>query len=582
MFESFSQTMDRIKHYADIGDIKKSSEQAEEVIQSNPESPEGYLLLAYHYLKLKQKEDVLHWISEALQREPEQEVVLEIAAIFYQEIELDEAKRKEHIQNGLRLFPENYFFHIQYAQLNKSVDTKQALNSYQEAIRLNPFNDDYLGEYAVYLYQLRKWKEAEQYEQLALQANPENTTNVLNFAWLAYQRKKYKRAQLLIEQAMRLEPNNQIVRENYKKIHPTKNVFIRAKLEINEFLFKLFGYPSNFIWRLFAKKVPLVLLAVVVIGTILTGLYALLGKNLFILLGCYFLLLFTSSKITKSMLKTAGLTDAEEVLMKKETKSVQQTALMEMKKELFKTKRHTTVNQDKMLSEELELQLSKIWNSDDISVIKEKTESKAKTSNETAPITNEKHSIEWPKEYSSRWPVYIMLFGMILSFMVRHVPNMMDEANQPKPLPKEQKQAIEVFQEDQELEKDKSIVQDNLPAVTQFIQIIKDGKLADSNIMSGVVSDNYQLVIQENINHPLLKQLADAKIEKVSTILTSSYFLLVNEQKNSRAVIEVKFGRLTHLYGENWSQSVEEKEDYQKWLALIERNGKDMEAMTGK
>jgi tetratricopeptide (TPR) repeat protein len=579
-----------IELYVKKGEIEKSKEQAAELIRQYPESPYGYLLMSYHYLQLQQIEEVNKWCREALQRGPEEEAILESAATIYQSINFDKETRIEIVENGLRLYPANGFFHAQYAQLNEH-NTEQALASYKEAIRLNPYNAEYLADYAIYLYQLDKRKDGEQYEQLALQANPENSKNLLNFAWISYQHKKYKKAQLLIDEAMRLDPYNQTTRHYYKKIYVIKHPFIKAKKEINLFLYKCWTYPTIKIYKLFAEKVNWTLLCLIVLALELLGLSLLLGKNLFFLFGIYILLLYISHKVEKSMLKAAGLTDAEETSMKKETKVTQKAALKEMKKGLGTSSFDTRVQQEQLAANDLEEQLSKIWGSNDISQIRKQTEAKGTAVKEETPqetrntkekIEKEKEikPIEWPKESNSKWPIFMMIFGIFISIMVRHVPNMIEDSNRPKPLPIEEKQAVVAFQENQKLEQDKSIVEGNMPAITQFLQALQEGN--STNTMSLFISNNYERVIQENIDHPLLNQLANAKIEKVSTILTSSYFLIVNEQENVKAVAEVQFGQMTHLYAENWSQSVEDKENYNKWLTHIEENGMEIESKEGQ
>lgn len=574
MEESFLSKVDLIKSYIKNGEIDLSRRQAEEVIGNLPEDYPGYLLMAYHYYTLKQPDDVVIWINEALRRAPEDEDVLTLAILMYDDLKVEEAKRKELIEIGLRLFPQSHYLHSKYALL-PSITLEQGLASLQEAIRLSPQNEEYLRYYSMAMFNIENWEEQEKYEQLALQANPENTKNLLEFAWAAYERKKYKKAQMLIEEAMRLDPNDPTIREYYKKIYPTKNGFIRAKREITLLLTKIWAAPVQFIWKFTEDKISFRLLAVIVFLLELAGSYALLRNNLFIIMGVFFLILFICSKIAKSMLKKAGFTESEEAAMQKKTKATQKTALKEMRKELAKNQEQPIQTQAALSANELEEKLSQIWGSADIDAIKEKTVVKDIAPQPVPAVQLEETTVDWPKEYK-KWPAYCLMLGIVLSSMVRFIPSMIDDYNRPKPVSQEMKESINIVQEQQEQDKDMEIIGKNTPAVTQFTQSLKDDSLAAT--MGQFVSTNYVSTLQENINDPLLQQLANARIDKVTNQklgLAISYFLLVNEEENVKAIVQAAGGKITHLYSDTWSQSTEEQEDYQKLLDQFEVDGRD-------
>lgn len=574
MEESLLSKVDLIKSYIQNGEMDQSRKQAEDVIRNQPEDYPGYVLMAYHYYLLKQPDDVVIWINEALRRAPEDEDVLTLAVMIYDDLQIEESKRKELIEIGLRLFPQSHELHAQYALL-RSITREQGLAALQEAIRLSPQNEEYLRYYSFAMLNIGNMEEAEKYERLALQANPENTDNLLEFAWAAYERKKYKKAQMLIEEAMRLQPNDLTIREYYKKIYPTKNEFIRAKREMLLVLQKIWVAPVHFIARLSKNKIPLSLLAAIVLLLELAGSYALLGNSLFIITGVFFLFLFICSKIAKSTLKKAGFTESEEAEMQKKTKAMQKTALKEMRKELANHQEQPIGTQAPLSADELEIKLSEIWDSADIDSIKEKTVVKDAALQPQPAIRKTETTMVWPKEYR-KWPVYCVMLGIVLSSVVRFIPSMIDDDNRPQAVSQEMTESIHVVQEQQKQDKDITIIKDNMPAVTQFIQSLKDDSLTET--MGEFVSENYKPALQENINHPLLQQLDHAKIDKVSNQklgLAISYFLLVNEEENVKAIVQAAGGQITHLYSETWSQSTEEKENYQKLMNQLEVDGKD-------
>ncbi|WP_172370806.1 tetratricopeptide repeat protein [Sporosarcina jiandibaonis] len=583
MLGSFVNRVGLIKLYIQKGEIEKSKEQAEEVLRNDPESIAGYLLMTWHYYMLSQGEDALHWMDETLRIAPEDEGALELAVMTYQDFHSDEHKVRELIEEGLRLYPDNHLFHAKFAQINRMTDMEQTLSSYREAIRLSPRNDAYLGDYAMLLYQdHKKLEEAEKYERLALEANPEHSMNLLNFAWVAYQRRKYKKAQTLIDEAMRLEPEDERIREYYKKIHPTKNGFIRIKIEINLLLLKAVGYPTRFISELFKDRISYKLILFTVFAIELGGLFALFGKkNTFIIFGVYILFLITSSKLSKSMLKKAGFIDDEEKLMKRKVDENQKSALKELEKVLEKDSVQPRREQAHapLTSNELEAQLSQLWNSTNISEIKESTKvndaSVYQEELQTSPTSQPARlPTEWPKE-QSRWPVVIMIAAIMLGMIGRFGPIMLERADRPVPLAPELKETIQTTQENLAQEKESAITDENKQVVEQFMQDLREGTIEQA--VSTIVSEDYASFILEN--DQFTKQLGNAILEKVIQPhmgLSISYFLLVNAEEDFHAIVEVSFGRITHMYAEDLNQTEEEETKYQKLMERIELDGEDI------
>lgn len=239
MLEPDGRNVSLIKYHVEKGEHDRAKEIIEELLRGDPENVLHYLLMAYYYFLVGDNDEKLDWIEEVLSREPENEDIIESIISL-----LDMGKERdfaiEILKTGLRLYPHNPIFHLQYAELLKIEDLKQAQASYKEAIRLDPQNYLALGTYAVLLYRLGDMKKAEQYEEQSLKYHPEDTRLLVDFAWIAYQRKKYKKAQYLIHEAMRLDPNDELIRKYYKIIYPSKNSFVRSTKGMNEILGKIF------------------------------------------------------------------------------------------------------------------------------------------------------------------------------------------------------------------------------------------------------------------------------------------------------------------------------------------------------
>lgn len=582
MTGSLKTQADLISFYLKRGEIEKSRAIAEEVIRNHPDDFHGYLLMVQHYSLLNQKDDVLHWLDEALQRNPEAEIVLEMALTMYQVFLVDDQKRKDLIETGLQLYPHNHFFHAQHAEINKQENSEQAIASYQEAIRLDPHNDEYLGNYAVYLYQLGNMEEAKKYEQSSLQANPENIQMLLHFAWIAYQLRQYKKAQMLIDDAMRIDPTNKVVREYYQKIYPTKNAFIRAKTGLNHFLIQLWKLPTRWIYRLTKEKVHPVLIMLCVIQLELAGFYLLAGKQLFFIIGgVYLCIFFISSMISRAMLRQIGFTDTEEVSMAKQASMLQQSALTEMKEEIYQNNQSQSTAHERLSSDELAKQLAKIWGSTEIASIQQETVSGTDrivtdktTIQEPGHDPNDRQSVgqKWPKEYH-RWPFYVMLASVILSILIRQGLMLSSPTQQVDSIPDEVRTTIQAGQHQLE-NQDHPNLDENREVVEEFLTLFREDDA--KHRLKEFVLDSYLPVLIENQDHPFFKQVATAKISAVlqpTRATPTFYFLISNEIEEATAIVQTSFGMITKIYADQWHLAEDDETTYQELRELIQQNG---------
>ena len=368
---SLSSMILAIEQHISKGEIDLSRSLAESLIQDDPEDFSGYVLLAYHYGMLGQKEDAYEWVHEALKRAPADDYALMHVINILHNLLAYGQECRELIETGMRTYPENPFYHSMYAKHIHGTDLEGALVSSREAVRLKPYDDAYLGDYAIYLYIARKFDEAEKYEQLSLQENPENINNLVNFAWMAYQLRKFKKAQILINEAMRLQPESEFVRRYYEKILPSENGLIRMLLNLNHVISPAWSYPARFIWKLLYKdkKKPGYWVLLIMLAE-LALLYAVAGKHIFWgILILYMALLFTCLKINHSMLKKAGLTATEELSLKKQARTAQKSAMKEMKQTAAPKTEQQKLIEPKLSPYELEAQLAAIWSSESIATV---------------------------------------------------------------------------------------------------------------------------------------------------------------------------------------------------------------------
>ena len=575
MPDSLSSMILVIEQHISRGEIDLSRNLAESWIQEDPEDFSGYILMAYHYGMLGQKEDAYEWVNEALRRAPADDYALmHVINILHNLLSYGQ-ECLELIETGMRIYPENPFYHSMYAKHIHSTDLDAALASSREAVRLKPYDDAYLGDYAIYLYIARKFEEAEKYEQLALQENPENINNLVNFAWMAYQLRKFKKAQILINEAMRLQPESEFVRRYYEKILPSENGLIRMLLKLNQAISPAWSYPARFIWKHLYKdkKKPGYWVFLIMLAE-LALLYAIAGKHIFWgIIILYMTLLFTCLKINNSMLKEAGLTAKEETNLKKRARTAQKSAMKEMKRTVSTKTEQQEPSEPKLSPYELEAQLAAIWSSENIGKIKELAETKGAEEPQAPPQPEKERQLTaWPKEHTKR-PAYLLIAALALLLAIRVLPALQeDEAS----IPAETQESVAAFMEEQEQEEDLAIINEARPVVDLLLKNIQDDRLLEN--IADIASNSYEPVMVIKLNNPLLKELADAKIEKalkLDLIVPVSYFLLVHEkdQVAHKTIIEVKAGQISYIYADKWNDTEKEKEEYERLLQRIEKNG---------
>ncbi|MCK0469871.1 lipopolysaccharide assembly protein LapB [Halalkalibacter sp. APA_J-10(15)] len=579
MEDSFYEKVRLIKLYINNGEIERSKDLAEEAIRDEPESYVGYSLMAYHYHCLNEFEEVLKWTDETLNRAPENEHALEVVLRFYPKLPENAQKCKEIAETGLRLNPNNHTFLFHYAIVILFEDQEKGLELLNETIRLQPENDFYLGTYTNILFQLGRNKEAEKYEQLALQANPENSNNLLDFAWYAFQLKKYKKAQALIAEAIRIEPEDRNIRRYYQIIYPSKHPFVRLRFDFNSILKKPLIRISTWIWTLFKQKPPFWTVFLSVLFLSIIGLYFLLGRNIFIItMSIYLSFIFISYRISRSLLKETGITDDEERSLKKETKTTQREAIKEMKQSL-PIKHDPYPEQSSLSPDELQAKLTELWDSDNITEIKENTryiESKptAETRNRNNQSTTT--AIDWSERYQelkeySKWPVYVMISGLILSLLFRFGPHILENESSHQPVSSEVQESIIEFQQTQAEEDDDEkddTVADQTETIQHFIKSIIEQNVAEE--MPELVSSSVLSMIEDNPDHALFDQLENSEIKESffpHRGLSIGYFYLEDVDGNATAFIEVFSENIMNIYAKGWSKT---EEDIEKYYELLE------------
>lgn len=277
------------------------------------------------------------------------------------------------------------------------------------------------------------------------------------------------------------------------------------------------------------------------------------------------------------MLKEAGLTAKEETNLKKQARTAQKSAMKEMKRTVSTKTEQQEPIEPKLSPYELEAQLAAIWSSENIGKIKELTETKGAEEPQAPPQPEKERQLTaWPKEHTKR-PAYLLIAALALLLAIRVLPALQeDEAS----IPAETQESVAAFMDGQEQEEDLVIINEARPVVDLLLKNIQDDRLLEN--IADIASNSYEPVMVIKLNNPFLKELADAKIEKamkLDLIVPVSYFLLVHEkdQMDHKTIIEVKAGQISYMYADKWNDTEKEKEEYERLLERIEKNGFEIE-----
>ncbi|MDP2719052.1 MAG: tetratricopeptide repeat protein, partial [Dehalococcoidia bacterium] len=116
----------------------------------------------------------------------------------------------------------------------------------KKALELDPGNANATGNYAVFMYKIRKeYDEAEGLYKKALELDPGNANNTGNYALFMHEiRKEYDEAEGLYKKALELDPGNANTTGNYSELLLTQGRFDEC-LEYFRRAWKLNGSGNN-------------------------------------------------------------------------------------------------------------------------------------------------------------------------------------------------------------------------------------------------------------------------------------------------------------------------------------------------
>ena len=209
--------------YLSTGKNREAQSEYLKAIESGDVNFEVWENLLYIEVQMEQFDNVIKHSDEALEMFPNQNRIYYFNGFAnlqkrrYQEavVALEQAKRLSS-SNPKMVGELNSLLGEAY-NATKAYDKSD--KAYEDALAVDPANEDVLNNYSYYLA-LRKTnlEKAEKMSSLLIKNNPDNPTYLDTYAWVLYSRQKYKEARKVIERAISTGNANATHFEHYGDI----------------------------------------------------------------------------------------------------------------------------------------------------------------------------------------------------------------------------------------------------------------------------------------------------------------------------------------------------------------------------
>lgn len=575
MSQVMEDNLRRTQHLVKIGDAERAMEEAEILIEEDPEDASGYLCLSYVYFYgFDDKDNANKYLEEALKLDHLNEQVLSVGLdIFGRQNDLERIEELAEI--GIKNYPEDgqyYFYMGEVFRCRESV--KDSLVYFEKAMELDPENEIYVGRYAYVLYASfpKRKEEALKAEKRALELNPENTFNLVLFANIAKHKGNFKKARMLAEVAMRLDPNDKGVYELYKSTIGTKNKFCAFTAGFSHVVGQAFVKFCS-LFRFVRSKNPkifyclclLSLLGWLILPVYATGWYA--GSVYIAILVMYFI----SSRIKKKIYKEVGLGtsfDAKENLRKNQFTRKQE--ISKMARTLDKVE-PAVVSTPKLSQEEVESQLASFWST---GAVFEKQPIEEVAAATQLQLSSKEHkeiqsysNIESPRY--NRWQIYLIVtLSLTLVFRAVQVFNLYHKEDK-NPMPNislEEKKSITESAHNVKIDQTKL----NVPMVTLIFHSLKISDFSENSLRQ-IVADQYVPIVMEKAGQPSVEKLKNSHLDRNYEEGTNTYLSVKSD--DSTFILEFVGKEINHIYGETWDNSEQEMQRYHELLNKLETQG---------
>lgn len=215
---------------------KEALVEVEQVLALNPEDPDLLALVANIHFLMNEYEKALYWSTEALQRDPNQELAWYVRVGVYYETGNDKAFNQA-LPEAMRIDPyEPHYYFLKANKLNKKGKFKESREQMLHALELRPDSQLYLAMMSYIEALLGNIAESSRLDRQAIQYDAEMPYVLLYLAWSAGHRGDYKLKETYMRNAVRLNPEDKQIQDEYLEA-----------LQHSHKLFRMFLWPSKMI-----------------------------------------------------------------------------------------------------------------------------------------------------------------------------------------------------------------------------------------------------------------------------------------------------------------------------------------------
>lgn len=206
------QEIQKLIEWKKLNEARKA---AVSLIQDTPEDPYAYALLGRIALYQDEYEQALHWVSESLRHDPENELAWFVQCNTYYTMEKWKAAL-ESIAEAQRIDPyEPHYFFLLTNIYNKTSKYEEARDLLLKALEISPENALYLANLSYNEALIRNFSESKMLANKALRLEVESELVYLYLAWAAERRNDYDDYLLMLKNAIRLDPDDKQIRKEY-------------------------------------------------------------------------------------------------------------------------------------------------------------------------------------------------------------------------------------------------------------------------------------------------------------------------------------------------------------------------------
>jgi tetratricopeptide (TPR) repeat protein len=194
---------------------KEALVETEKLLREDPHDPDPYALYGQIFLLIGDKEKAIHWVNEALRRDPENHLGWYVRVSAYYEAD-NETAFNEAVSEALRIDPyEAHYYFLKANQHVKKGKHAHAKAQMEIALDLEPEKPTYLAILCYIEALLGNDEVSKELDRQAIRYDAEQPDVLMYLAWAAARRGDYKLQETYMRSAVRLNPDYKQYQNEY-------------------------------------------------------------------------------------------------------------------------------------------------------------------------------------------------------------------------------------------------------------------------------------------------------------------------------------------------------------------------------